>query len=119
MPTNNGGMYLEGVAEYIAWGKNNPKAVAIAASKKYPLSELFNTSYNKNGDSDRVYRWGYLAVRFMMENHHYKVEQSLELSRKGDWNGYQALMTSWSTSLDEQWFTWLDDLAANADKTAP
>jgi len=72
--------------------------------KKYSLSELFNTSYTTNGGGDRVYHWGYLAVRFKMENHRYKVEKSLTLSRKGDWDGYQALMTSWSTSLDEQWF---------------
>jgi len=112
----HGVWWSEGVAEYIAQGKDNPKAAEIAATKKYPLSELFNTSYNKNGGGDRVYRWGYLAVRFMMENHRYKVEQSLDLSRKGDWDGYQALMTSWSTSLDEQWFTWLDGIAANTDK---
>jgi microbial collagenase len=110
----HGVWWSEGIAEYLTWGKNNPKATTIAASKKYPLSELFNTSYNKNGGTERVYRWGYLAVRFMMENHRYKVEQSLALSRKGDWDGYQALMISWSTSLDEQWFIWLDKIAADA-----
>lgn len=51
---------------------------------------------------------GYLAVRFMMENHHDKVEKSLVLSRQGDWAGYQALIRSWSTSMDQQGFTWLD-----------
>ncbi len=106
--------WSEGIAEYIAWGKDNPKAATIAASKKYPLSELFNSSYNKNGGGDRIYHWGYLAVRFMMEHHRYKVEQSLVLSRQGDWAGYQTLITSWSTSLDEQWFIWLDKIAADA-----
>ena len=71
----------------IAWGKNNPKALTMAGSKKYPLSELFNTSYNANNGSDRVYRWGYLAVRFMMENNRDKVDQSLVLSRQGEWAG--------------------------------
>lgn len=109
----HGVWWSEGVAEYIAWGKNNPKAISIAGKKTYPLSELFNTSYNNNNGSDRVYRWGYLAVRFMMENHRDKVEQSLVLSRQGDWTGYQTLMRSWSTSMDQQWFTWLDKLAAD------
>ena len=83
---------------------------------------MFNTSYNANNGSDRVYRWGYLAVRFMMENHRDKVEQSLVLSRQGDWAGYQALMTAWSTSMDKEWFTWLNSVAINTDKavkTAP
>jgi len=107
----HGVWWSEGVAEYIAWGKNNPKAISIAGKKTYPLSELFNTSYNNNNGSDRVYRWGYLAVRFMMENHRDKVEQSLVLSRQGDWTGYQNLMRSWSTSMDQQWFIWLESLA--------
>jgi len=118
----HGVWWSEGVAEYIAHGKNNPKAVAIAISKKFPLSELFNTSYNQNNGGDRVYRWGYLAVRFMMENHRDEVEKSLVLSRQGDWAGYQELMRSWSTSMDKEWFTWLESLVANADnsvKTAP
>ena len=107
----HGVWWSEGIAEYMAWGNNNPKAITIASKKKYPLSELFNTSYNNNNGSDRVYRWGYLAVRFMMENHRDKVEKSLVLSRQGDWVGYQALMRSWSTSMDQQWFTWLENLA--------
>ncbi len=111
--------WSEGIAEYIAHGKDNPTAAKVAATKKHPLSELFNTSYNQNGGTERVYRWGYLAVRFMMENHRVKIEQSLALSRKGDWDGYQALMAYWSTSLDEQWFTWLDDIAANTELITP
>ncbi|WP_019026970.1 collagenase [Colwellia piezophila] len=118
----HGVWWSEGVAEYIAWGKNNPKAAEIAASKSYPLSELFNTSANTNGGSDRVYRWGYLAVRFMMENHRDEVEKSLVLSRQGDWLGYQDLMRTWSTSMDKEWFTWLESIAVQAEKsvkTAP
>lgn len=83
---------------------------------------MFNTSSNTNNGSDRIYRWGYLAVRFMMENHRDKVEQSLILSRTGDWAGYQALMTYWSTSMDEEWLSWLDSVAIKTDKpvkTAP
>lgn len=51
----------------------------------------------------------------MMENHRDKVEQSLVLSRQGDGGGYQTLMRSWSTSMDQQWFTWLDSITN--DKT--
>jgi len=89
----HGVWWSEGVAEYMAWGSSNLKAITLASKKTYSLSELFNTSYNNNNGSDRVYRWGYLAVRFMMENHRDKV------------------MRSWSTSMDQQWFTWLESLA--------
>lgn len=106
----HGVWWSEGVAEYITWGKKNPKAIAIAGRKTYALSELFNTSYNNNNGSERVYRWGYLAVRFMMENHRDKIEQSLILSRQGNWAEYQTLIRTWSTSMDQQWFIWLDKL---------
>ena len=65
---------------------------------------------------------GYLVVRFMMENHRDKFDQSLVLSRQDDWDGYQALIRSWSTSMNQEWLTWLDSIASNADKsvnTAP
>lgn len=110
-PYPHGVWWSEGIAEYITLGVDNPKAIALAHHKSFALSELFNTSYNNNGGSDRIYRWGYLAVRFMMENHRNKIEESLVLSRQGNWSGYQALMRSWSTSLDKEWFTWLDNLA--------
>lgn len=103
----HGVWWSEGIAEYLAKGDNNPKAQQLAITKQYPLSELFNTSYNENTGGERVYQWGYLAVRFMMEQHRDKVEQSLLLSRQGDWVGYQDLLRSWSDSMDQQWFDWL------------
>ena len=96
----------------IAWGKNNPKALTMAATKKYPLSELFNTSYNNNNGNDRVYRWGYLAVRFMLENHKDKIDEMLTFTRKGDYPRYQALVSQWGTSMDAEFQAWLTELAA-------
>lgn len=102
--------WSEGVAEYLAQGDDNPRAIALIESENYALSELFDTSSNENTGADRVYGWGYLAVRFMMENHRDKVEEILVLTRKGDWLGYQVLIKSWSTSLDAQWSKWLETL---------
>ena len=99
--------WAEGVAEYIAHGDNNPGATKLAKEQAYPLSELFNTSSNENTGSVRVYRWGYLAVRFMMENQRDEVEKMLGLVRKGDWDGYQALVKSWGNKFDEQFSSWL------------
>jgi microbial collagenase len=106
----------EGIAEYLSKGKDNPHALKMAADKTYALSELFNTSYNKNGGTDRVYYWGYLAVRFLMESHRDKVDEMLALTRKGDWAGYQSLLKGWSTSMDQQWFDWLASIAIDEDK---
>ncbi len=114
LPYPHGVWWSEGIAEYISMGNNNTKSLELAASKAFSLSELFNTSYNSNNGGNRVYRWGYLAVRFMMENHRDKIEQSLKLSRQGDWIGYQNLMRAWSTSMDKEWFTWLDSIAIEA-----
>lgn len=103
--------WSEGVAEYISLGDNNPKAIAlIGGEQSYKLSEIFNTSYEKNGGTDRVYRWGYLAVRFMIENHKDKVDTMLGFTRKGDYPRYQALLAGWGTSMDAEFDTWLEQL---------
>lgn len=103
--------WAEGVAEYIAHGKNNEAAIKLASEKTFKLSELFNTSSNENTGGDRVYRWGYLAVRFMMENHRDDVEDMLKLVRAGDWKGYQTLVKGWGTQFDQAFSTWLDTLS--------
>lgn len=96
----------EGIAEYIANGDNNPKAIAMIKQQRYLLSDLFNTSYNRNGGSDRVYRFGYLAVRYMIENHRNRVEKMLSLTRRGDYAGYQALVKSWGRTMDQDFDRW-------------
>ena len=102
--------WAEGLGEYLAWGENNPKAVALAKEKSFVLSELFNTSSNDNTGSDRVYRWGYLAVRFMMEQHRGLIDEMLVHVRLGNWQAYQALIKSWNTSLDAEFSQWLGTL---------
>lgn len=102
--------WSEGVAEYISAGDDNPKALALIGEQNLELSEIFNTSYEKNGGTDRVYRWGYLAVRFMIENHKDKVDEMLEFTRKGDYPRYQALLTQWGSNMDKEFQTWLKTL---------
>lgn len=99
--------WAEGIAEYMAWGKNNPKANDLAKQQSFVLSELFNTSSNENTGADRVYRWGYLAVRFMMEQHRIDVDDMLKTLREGDWQGYQDLVRSWGTQFDREFQLWL------------
>lgn len=100
----------EGVAEYIAKGSDNPKALVAYHKQRLPLSDLFNTSYNHNGGSDRVYRLGYLAVRYMVENQRNRVDQMLELTRVGNYEGYQRLVQSWGRTMDQDFDRWVKKL---------
>ena len=102
--------WSEGIAEYIVKGDKNDEAVKIGQSGDYPLSELFNTSYEHNGGTDRVYLWGYLAVRFMMEQHKPLIDQMLSLTRQGDYASYQALVRSWGTQYDGEFTKWINGL---------
>ncbi|MDZ7870344.1 MAG: collagenase [Rheinheimera sp.] len=103
--------WTEGLAEYIAHGADNPAALALAATPQFTLSALFNTGYEQNGGSERVYRWGYLASRYLIEQHPAKTSQLLQFWRAGDYPRYQALVKSWGTSLDAGFKQWLASVA--------
>ncbi|HCU66254.1 MAG TPA: collagenase [Rheinheimera sp.] len=114
--------WSEGLAEYVAHGNQNSAAKKIAKSSAYKLSELFHTGYEKNSGSDRIYRWGYLAVRYLFEQHPDKIKQMLFFTRQGDYPRYQALVQSWGNSMDDDFALWLQQLpsepADNAGKAA-
>jgi len=100
----------EGLGEYVAHMKNNDAALKLAGPKTYQLSELF---YNSGADwsTDRIYRWGYLAVRYMMENQRDKVDVMLSHVRRGDYVRYQKIVKNWGTSMDADFHEWLDTVA--------
>ncbi|AZP14421.1 collagenase [Undibacterium parvum] len=103
--------WTEGVAEYIAKGTSNLPASELAGAKTYALSQLFETGYESNNGTARVYSWGYLAVRFMMEKHRDKIEQMLNFTRNGDFPRYQSLIRSWGDSMDVEFASWLMGIA--------
>ena len=102
--------WTEGVAEYVAHGDAHPRLSQIARAQTLPLSELFNTGYETQGGTERVYGGGYLAVRFMMERHRPRIDQMLALTRAGDYPRYQALVRSWGQEMDADFAAWLDHL---------
>ena len=62
--------WIEGFAEYVSYSYRNvtyTAAITEAAKRTYTLSTLFSTTYSH--DTTRIYRWGYLAVRYMMQSH--------------------------------------------------
>ncbi|MBU1436211.1 MAG: collagenase [Gammaproteobacteria bacterium] len=66
----------EGLAEYLSQPDNNPNALAVAPTKAYDLSQLFQTTY-ANSNTARTYHWGYLAVRYMFERQRAEIDQPL------------------------------------------
>lgn len=105
--------WVEGFAEYISYhyrGLENTAAEQIAARGTYRLSELFDTGY---GDQDRVYRWGYLATAFMLNEHPNELQTILGSYRSGDWNAARSYITnSIGTSYDAEFSAYLTRCAS-------
>ncbi len=98
--------WTEGIAEYLSHPNGHPATQNLAQQNTYRLSELFYTGYEKNNDSTRIYSWGYLATRFMMEKHRDAIEQMLVFTRVGDYPRYQALVRSWDKKWDVEFELW-------------
>ena len=103
--------WSEGVAEYIANEDNNQAAIdTIKDGSTYTLGTIFNTTYD-GFDQDRIYRWGYLAVRFMFERHLDEVKLMLNSTRTGDWAAYKARLNNWAVDYDAEFTQWTQQLA--------
>lgn len=110
-PTEAVVWWSEGVAEYIANQNDNPRAIdTIKDGSVYTLGKVFETTYD-GFDQDRIYRWGYLAVRFMFERHFDEVKSMLAKTRTGDWAGYKTLMSNWASAYGNEFTQWTQDLA--------
>ncbi|MCX4781851.1 M9 family metallopeptidase [Streptomyces sp. NBC_01264] len=115
--------WVEGIAENISFGyrgERNADAIAEAGKLTYKLSELFDTVYGQDADpevnSNRVYRWGFLAVRYMLQAHPADVETVLGKYRTGDWNGARTfLKQTIGTGYDAGFSTWLTTACATSD----
>ncbi|MFE2724256.1 collagenase [Kitasatospora sp. NPDC059327] len=112
--------WTEGLAEVVSDSYRkvvNTAAIDAAGRHTYRLSDLFDTAY---GNEDRVYRWGYLAVRYMLEQHRADVDAVLAQYRKGDWAGARTLLKSTiGTRYDADFDSWLTRCAAGACRTTP
>ncbi|MFB7948541.1 collagenase [Kitasatospora phosalacinea] len=108
--------WIEGVAEYQSYayrGVTDTQAMAEAAKHTYKLSTVFQNTYN-NSDSTRVYPWGYLAVRYMVEKHPADVYAVLGHFRTGDYQGGYAVYNGLGTSYDADFDAWLTRCANGA-----
>lgn len=106
--------WIEGFAEYVSYHYRDltySAAIAEAARGTYALSTVFDTTYDH--DTARVYRWGYLAVRYMLQFHRSDMDTVLGYYRAGNWNAARSYLTSTiGTRYDSDWYTWLSACAA-------
>ena len=108
--------WLEGLAEYISKGDANATAVEIGRAGDRRLSNVVETIYSDG--TTGVYRWSYLAVRFMFERHRDEVDAFLTYFRRGDYDGYlNYLDDNIGARYDPEWAEWLTDVAATDDGT--
>ncbi|WP_312888880.1 M9 family metallopeptidase [Nonomuraea rhodomycinica] len=108
--------WIEGFAEYVSYSyrrQDYDAAITEAGRRTYALSTLWDTTYAH--DTTRVYRWGYLAVRYMFERHPGDVSTVLGHYRTGAWSAARSFLTgSIGSRYDTDWYTWLAACAAGS-----
>lgn len=118
-PTEDIVWWSEGVAEYIANEDNNQAAIdTVNDGSTYQLGEVFATTYD-GFDQDRIYRWGYLAVRFMFERHQSEVNAMLASTRAGNWTAYKSRIDSWASAYGSEFTSWTQSLGGGTGNQAP
>lgn len=109
-PTEDIVWWSEGIAEYVAKQNDNPAAIdTIFDGSTYSLAEVFATNYD-GFDQDRIYRWGYLAVRFMFEKHFSEVKAMIAETRAGNWSAYKTRTNNWATNYGSEFTAWTQTL---------
>ncbi|MBJ7312126.1 collagenase [Rugamonas sp. CCM 8940] len=98
--------WIEGIAEYLSLKNNNQVAIDMVRSGSYRLSEIFGNNYNMSDYTNRAYRWGYMATRFMVERHRADVDAVLGKFRLGDYDGYQGYMSQIGNRYDGEFASW-------------
>ena len=115
-------MWVEGFAEYVSYsyrGVTYDAAIGQAGKKTYKLSTLFDTTYD-NADTTRVYNWGYLAVRYLLQSHPQDVATLLGHYRTGDWAAARTFLTNTiGTRYDADFADWLGRCGAGECGTVP
>ncbi|MEF3402909.1 collagenase [Agromyces sp. CCNWLW203] len=106
--------WVEGFAEFISYhyrGEAYTAAQAAAAQGTYKLSELFDTNYDHG--QERVYRWGYLAAAFMLNERPAELQAILGSYRAGDWSAARTYITDTiGTRYDADFAAYLERCAA-------
>ena len=111
--------WLEGLGEYLSLRNNNQKSIDVAKRGTYKLSEIFGNTYSMADYTDRAYRWGYMATRFMFERHRNDVDAVVAKFRVGDYDGYQNYMNYIGTRYDAEFATWVTTATTAGEPPLP
>ena len=107
-------MWVEGFAEYVSYsyrGVTYDRAIEEAGKGTYQLSQLFETTYD-NADTTRIYQWGYLGVRYMLQSHPEDVATLLGHYRAGEYDAAHSLLRDTiGTRYDADFADWLSKCA--------
>ncbi|MCG9731975.1 collagenase [Shewanella sp. Isolate13] len=107
--------WSEGLAEYVSKSNENPSALRVIKrdiEEAPTLEEIFATEY-KDGQ-DRTYKWSYMAIRFLVENHHADFVQLSKYLKTDYFEGYEQLMAS-LTEHQPQFADWLSTQVSEFD----
>lgn len=103
--------WIEGLAEYLSRRDDNERAIALARASPLALQEVFTATYASG--VDRVYRWPYLAVRFLFERHPAAVAEVVGHLRTGDYDGYLNFVNAGlglGAAQNTEWQDWLGEV---------
>ncbi|EGQ7877784.1 collagenase [Vibrio parahaemolyticus] len=105
--------WLEGFAEYMHYKEGYNAALVLGKEKTHTLADVFSTNYSDG--LNRVYRWGYLAVRFMIETHPEDVTELLGYSRTGQYKEWVKLLERLGPAYNTEFHSWLDEVTKDID----
>ncbi len=111
--------WIEGIGEYLSLKNNNQKSIDVARTGTYKLSQIFGNTYSMGDYTDRAYRWGYMATRFMIERHRNDVDAVLAKFRVGDYDGYQNYMNYIGTRYDAEFAAWVKTATTAGEPPLP
>ncbi|RTZ19767.1 M9 family metallopeptidase [Vibrio penaeicida] len=109
--------WLEGFAEYMHYKQGYDAAIGGISDGKMSLSDVVATTYSH--DTNRVYRWSYLAVRFMLEEHPQEADRLLALSRSGQFAEWAKQVQLFGEQYNGEFDRWLDSVSGEPEQPDP
>jgi len=88
-------------------------ATSRAQTAPLALSEVMRNTYDSG--TARVYNWGYLAARYIVERQPNVQLNFLSQMRVGDYAGYSTTIDNLGTSLDADFSGWLSQCVGGGD----
>jgi microbial collagenase len=108
--------WIEGFAEYMSYSfreRYYADATSRAQIAPLALSDVMRNTYDSG--SARVYNWGYLAARYIIERQPPEQKTFLPMMRVGNYAGYSSYIDQLGSSLDGDFSSWLQRCVSGGD----